>query len=166
MQIISHGINIINEIVMMLSTIYQMLDKIVLHGEIILYISALYISATVMTYPFKEFLLILLIIIIIKSSSWFHPWSAQNEWCLECKVQQTQSMEWKNDCLLQSFWANNRLHCYLQYHKLFKNHYWGHCGHHQHLVSLHNRTAPRKGPQKNVSNMTRLSLVYYVAIFT
>ena len=73
MQIISHGINIINEIVMMLSMIYQMLDKIVLYGQIILYISALYISATVMTYPFKEFLLILLIIIIIKSSSWFHP---------------------------------------------------------------------------------------------
>ena len=34
------------------------------------------------------------------------------------------------------------------------------------LVSLRNRTAPRKGPQKNVSNMTRLSLAYYVAIFT
>ena len=49
---------------------------------------------------------------------------------------------------------------------ILKNHYCAHCSHQQHLVSLRNRTAPRKGHQNSVSNMTRLSLVYYVAIFT
>ena len=77
---------------------------------------ALDIGATVMTYPFKEFLFILLIIIIIKSSSWFHPWPAQNEWCLEWKVQQDTIKGEKKDYLLQTIWASNRLYCYLQYH--------------------------------------------------
>ena len=56
--------------------------------------------------------------------------------------------------------------CIATYNIIFKDHYWGHCCHHQHLVSLRNRTAPRKGRQKNVSNMSRLSLAHYVAIFT
>ena len=56
--------------------------------------------------------------------------------------------------------------CIATYNIIFKNHYCSHCCHHQHLVSLRNRTAPRNGRQRNVSNMSRLSLANYVAIFT
>ena len=148
----------------MLSMIYQMLDKIVLHT---LYLSPLHqcycndvpIQGVPPHPPHHHNNQVFFLVSPMICTKWvmfrMQGTTEHNQWSEKMTVF-FNHFELITDCIAT----------YKLYHKLFKNHYWGHCCHHQHLVSLCNRTAPRKGPQKNVSNMTRLSLAYYVAIFT